>query len=188
MAVETSMAKSRPKPDVAVEETNGRRAARYEALDGFCPPGRRQPAYDEPMMSRPRTGSQARPARWVWLVLAVVAGVLGMHALSPAGMPAAGRHDMTMSVQLPGHHSTLAPDAGDGCRHMSDTGSGGMVMDHAAGTCAADGISTAYVPPALLPALAARLAPAAAACRGPAARTADGRAPPDLSELQLLRI
>ncbi|WP_346158768.1 DUF6153 family protein [Streptomyces roseiscleroticus] len=140
------------------------------------------------MMSRPRTGSQARPARWVWLVLAVVAGVLGMHALSPAGMPAAGRHDMTMSVQLPGHHSTLAPDAGDGCRHMSDTGSGGMVMDHAAGTCAADGISTAYVPPALLPALAARLAPAAAACRGPAARTADGRAPPDLSELQLLRI
>ncbi|GGZ19824.1 hypothetical protein GCM10010365_45120 [Streptomyces poonensis] len=161
---------------------------RNGALGRNCPPGGRQAPYDEPMMSRARTGSETSAVRWVWLALAVVAGVLGMHALSPAGMPAAGRHDVMMSVEPAGHHSTLAPGAGGDCRHLSDAGSDGMVLDHAGGTCAAGGVSTAYVPPALPPALVAHVAPAAAACRGPAARTADGRAPPDLSELQLLRI
>ncbi|MEU6369496.1 DUF6153 family protein [Streptomyces sp. NPDC046931] len=124
----------------------------------------------------------------MWLVLALVAGVLGMHALSPAGMPAAGRHDAMMPVGSSAHHSTLAHGLHGECRHLSDAGNGGMVMDHAGGTCAAGGTSTAYVPPALTAAPTARVAPAATACGGPAARTVDGRAPPDLSELQLLRI
>ncbi|MEU6093419.1 DUF6153 family protein [Streptomyces sp. NPDC047079] len=140
------------------------------------------------MMSSARTGSQVSSARWMWLVLALVAGVLGMHALSPAGMPAAGRHDVMMSVESSGHHSTLAHGVGGDCRHLSDAGKGGMVMDHAGGTCAAGGTSTAYVPPALTPALTARADPAETVRRGPGARTVDGRAPPDLSELQLLRI
>lgn len=136
--------------------------------------------------SRPRPG--ARAVRRTWLVLALVAGVLGMHALSPSGMPATGRHDMVMAVESPGHHPTLAHAAGRDCRHLSDAGDGGTVMDHAGGTCAAGGTSTSYVPPAPTPAPTAHVEPAATACGGPAAGTADGRAPPDLSELQLLRI
>ncbi|MGW4566309.1 DUF6153 family protein [Streptomyces sp. NPDC004561] len=124
----------------------------------------------------------------MWLVLALVAGVLGMHVLSPAGMPAAGQHDVMMSAGSSGNHSTLAQGVGGDCRQLSDTGSGGMVMDHAGGTCAAGGTSTAYVPPALTPALTARVEPAATAGSGPAPGAVDGRAPPDLSELQLLRI
>ncbi|KUN82214.1 hypothetical protein AQJ66_22600 [Streptomyces bungoensis] len=140
------------------------------------------------MISSSRPGSGARAVRWTWLVLALVAGVLGMHALSPAGMPASGRHDAMMSVEPRGHHPTLAHAAGGDCRHLSDADDGGMVMDHAGGTCAAGGTSTSYVPPALTPAPTAHVDPAATACGGPAAGTADGRAPPDLSELQLLRI
>ncbi|GHD91006.1 hypothetical protein GCM10010508_37860 [Streptomyces naganishii JCM 4654] len=139
-------------------------------------------------MPSSRTGSGARAVRWTWLVMALVAGVLGMHALSPAGMPAAGRHDAMMPVESPGHHSTLVQGAGGNCRHLSDADDGGMVMDHAEGTCAAAGTATAYVPPALTPAPAARLAPAVTASGGPAAGAVDGRAPPDLSQLQLLRI
>jgi hypothetical protein len=58
---------------------------------------------------------------------------------------------------------------------------------HADGLCAAAGTGSAYSPPALVgaaPAAAAASPPAGAAPRAP--RT--GRAPPDLSELQLLRI
>ncbi|MFF3889731.1 DUF6153 family protein [Streptomyces sp. NPDC001914] len=123
----------------------------------------------------------------MWLVLAVVAGVLGMHALSPAGMPAAGRHDVMMAAESPGHRPEPDHLAGADCRHLSDAGDGGMVMDHTGGTCAAGGTSTAYVPPALTPGVAAR-AESAAAVGGPAPGPVDGRAPPDLSELQLLRV
>ncbi|MGW3356192.1 DUF6153 family protein [Streptomyces bungoensis] len=140
------------------------------------------------MMSSPRPRSGTSSARWTWLVLALVAGVLGMHALTPAGMPAAGRHDMTMAVESPGHHPARAQGAGRDCRHLSESDDGGMVMDHAGGTCAAGGTSTSYLPPALTPAPTARVEPAATARSGPAAGTVDGRAPPDLSELQLLRI
>ncbi|MEU6270996.1 DUF6153 family protein [Streptomyces populi] len=140
------------------------------------------------MISSARTGSGASSARWMWLVLAVVAGVLGMHALSPAGMPAAGRHDVMMSAESPGRHPVPAHVAGADCRHLSDAGDGGMAMDHAGGTCAAGGTSTAYVPPALMPGLAVGAEPAAAVAGGPAAGPAADRAPPDLSELQLLRI
>jgi len=124
----------------------------------------------------------------MWLALALVAGVLGMHALSPAGMPAAGRHDVMMSAEAPGHHLAPVHVAGADCRHLSDAGDSGMAMDHAGGTCAAGGTSTAYVPPALMPGVTARVEPAATVGGGPAPGPVDGRAPPDLSELQLLRI
>ncbi|MFE1751672.1 DUF6153 family protein [Streptomyces anandii] len=135
-----------------------------------------------------RPGSGASSGRWMWLVLALVAGVLGMHALSPTGMPASGQHDAMVSMESPGHRPTLAHGAGADCRHLSDADDGGMVMDHAGGTCAAGGTSTTYVPPALAPAPTARVEPAVTIRSGPAAGTVDGRAPPDLSELQLLRI
>ncbi|KAB1988875.1 DUF6153 family protein [Streptomyces triticiradicis] len=140
------------------------------------------------MISSARTGSGASSVRWTWLALALIAGVLGMHALSPAGMPAAGRHDMIVSAESPGHHPAPVHVAGADCRHLSDADDGGMAMDHAGGTCAAGGTSTAYVPPALTPGPAVRVESVAAVGGGPAAGPVDGRAPPDLSELQLLRI
>ncbi|MFD5814194.1 DUF6153 family protein [Streptomyces sp. NPDC127038] len=140
------------------------------------------------MISSVRINSRGSSARWIWLVLAVVAGVLGMHALSPAGMPAAGRHDVMMSAESPGHHPVPVHVAGASCRHLSDAGDNGMVMDHADGTCAASGTSTAYVPPALMPDVAAGIESTANVNDGPAPGQAVGRAPPDLSELQLLRI
>ncbi|MEU4089017.1 DUF6153 family protein [Streptomyces aureus] len=137
------------------------------------------------MNSSVRTGSKGSSARWMWLVLALVAGVLGMHALSPAGMPAAGRHDMVMAT---GERSAPVHAEGADCRHLTDAGESGMGMDHVGGTCAAGGTSTAYVPPALVPGESVRVEPVATADAGTGARQVDGRAPPDLSELQLLRI
>ncbi|MEE1800827.1 MULTISPECIES: DUF6153 family protein [unclassified Streptomyces] len=114
------------------------------------------------------------------LVLAVTAGLLAMHGLGP--VPALGAHAAPPSASA---HATAAeaplcaPPAHDGGGHM----------DHADATCAAAGTSTG-------PALGAPLlpgpsgvtpTPAIVARQGPGAAPGD-RAPPSLSELQLLRI
>ncbi|QTE03016.1 DUF6153 family protein [Streptomyces cyanogenus] len=138
------------------------------------------------MTSSIRIGSVMSSVRWMWMALALVAGVLGMHALSPMGMPAAGRHDMAMSVVAPGRQPASAHAAGADCQHLTDPG-GGMGTDHSGGTCAAGGTAAGYVPPVLMPSLVAR-EPAATAGSVPAVGAVDGRAPPDLSQLQLLRI
>ncbi|MFI6359835.1 DUF6153 family protein [Streptomyces sp. NPDC050743] len=111
-----------------------------------------------------------------------------MHALSPSGTPSAGQHVMGAALGGAEHHTASAHAGGSSCLHLSDAGHGGMAMDHAGGTCAAEGTAASYVPPALLPSLAVpgELAVRASDDRG--VRTVDGRAPPDLSELQLLRI
>ncbi|AUH45004.1 hypothetical protein CXR04_19360 [Streptomyces sp. CMB-StM0423] len=181
-------------------------------------------------------GPRHRPAGRLFavLVLAVLAGVLGMHALGPGGAPAAERPtamasghggpkapaSMTAQTPLPaagaqeataGHvpagqapeayvraaqtpaspashapveQTPVAAPAGDACSH-TDGGSGHPA--HADRTCAAAGTASAYAPPALADALPG--APAAAPVRiaGSAAGLPD-RAPPDLAELQLLRI
>ncbi|WP_225831533.1 DUF6153 family protein [Streptomyces sp. NK08204] len=139
-------------------------------------------------MSSARIGSEVSPVRWIWLVPALVAEVLGRHALSPTGTPAGGRHDVMVSLESAGHHSAHAHRVGGDCRHLSHAGTAGVVVDHARGTWAAGGTRTAHVPPALMPALTARLEPAAKACSDRAAGGADGRALPDLSEPRLLRI
>ncbi|WP_181384415.1 DUF6153 family protein [Streptomyces sp. NWU49] len=117
----------------------------------------------------------------VLLILAVLAGVLGMHGLAPGGVPTAQTgtgHEMVMAA------ADGVPHVNGGCTH-TDGGSG--YLDHADGTCAAAGTSSAYTPPA--PAGTVPDTPA-----GPSPTTAtsgsvpDGRAPPDLFELQLLRI
>ncbi|MEV5454867.1 DUF6153 family protein, partial [Streptomyces sp. NPDC052535] len=115
--------------------------------------------------------SSSRPAGRLFplLVMAVLAGVLGMHGLAPGA---------TSAVQKGAGHAmaTVAaegvPHAGGGCAHP-DGGSGHP--DHADGTCAAAGIGSAYAPPALTGALLdapPALAPAAATPGAPH----DGRA------------
>ncbi|MEV6290576.1 DUF6153 family protein [Streptomyces sp. NPDC051896] len=127
-------------------------------------------------------------ARWLLLVMAVVAGVLAMHALSPSGTPSAGQHVMETPVVGAEHHAASLHADDSSCRHLSDAGHGGMAMDHADGTCAAGGTAASYVPPALLPSRAVPGECAATASDNRGTRAVDGRAPPDLSELQLLRI
>lgn len=127
--------------------------------------------------------SSRRPAGrlFVLLVMAVLAGVLGMHGLAPGGVPAA---------QTGAGHA-MATAAADGVAHASggcshDDGGSGHLR-HADGTCAAAGVASAYTPPALTGVLpAASLASSTVAASFVAPQ--DGRAPPDLSELQLLRI
>ncbi|WP_306971785.1 DUF6153 family protein [Streptomyces canus] len=124
------------------------------------------------------TRSSRRPAGplFALLVLTVLAGILGMHALAPGGAPAP-EHAMTMA------HAPATEQASAACSHTDgDPGH----LAHADGTCAAAGIGSAYAPPALAGALPD--APAAAGVPIAPPATVQSRAPPDLSELQLLRI
>ncbi|MEV7415509.1 DUF6153 family protein [Streptomyces sp. NPDC089919] len=150
--------------------------------------------------------SHGPPAlRTVLLVLLVLAGVLAMHAL-PQATAGTRPHDSTSAhvaartadashteSMEAGHPPTSGrtPAPGGPTAHCPcmDHGHGGGHLAHADATCAAAGTSGGPVLPGLLP---VRLAGApAAAYGGPAAgvpgRTG-GRAPPSLSELQLLRI
>ncbi|MFH9470830.1 DUF6153 family protein [Streptomyces clavifer] len=136
-------------------------------------------------MTSTMQSSSRRPVGrgFVLLVLAVLAGVLAMHGLGPGPAPAkasaaAGDHVMVTV------HEEAAQQAAGGCSHI-DGGAGHAA--HADGTCAAAGIGASYAPPVLAAALDAT--PAPMALPGSAAGTPEsGRAPPDLSELQLLRI
>lgn len=118
------------------------------------------------------------------MVLVVVAGVLAMHGLGPGPAPVkasagVGGHSAAMVQECAAVHQL----AGD-CSH-TDGGSGHA--EHADGRCAATGVGAAYAPPVLAAALDVGPVPVAPA--GSAAGTPEsGRAPPDLAELQLLRI
>lgn len=128
------------------------------------------------------TRSHSRPPGrlFVLLVLAVLAGVMGMHGLPPGTV-------VTHSGS--GHERAMAavdgvPHADGGCAH-TDGGSGHL--DHADGTCAAASTASGYTPPALVGAVLD--APAASVPVTAVLDSAhDGRAPPDLFQLQLLRI
>ncbi|MFC8421905.1 MULTISPECIES: DUF6153 family protein [Streptomyces] len=133
------------------------------------------------MTRSPRSSSRPAGRLFVLLVMAVLAGVLGMHGLAPgaaSAVQAGAGHDMVMAA------ADGVPHADGGCTHRDG---GSSHLDHADGTCAAAGTGSAYTPPALTGALPdAPPAPAPAATFSGSPH--DGRAPPDLSELQLLRI
>ncbi|MFE7774812.1 DUF6153 family protein [Streptomyces sp. NPDC057445] len=119
------------------------------------------------------------------LVLAVLAGVLAMHGLAPGHVTTAhadahGRHGALMAQDASGHQP------GQECAHAVEGGADGHT-NHADATCAAGGVTTSYAPPAPAPALAAS-APALVPPGRVAAATERGRAPPNLAQLQLLRI
>ncbi|MFD6967966.1 DUF6153 family protein [Streptomyces sp. NPDC059949] len=130
---------------------------------------------------------------YLLLVLAVLAGLVAMHGLGPgASVPASAHAAASSHHASPAGHGKIASDApcNDGCVHAGDPiddGRGGHA-EHADATCAATGTAGAPVlpAPAVLPGitdaeavLAHGIVPDATAC---------GRAPPSLSELQLLRI
>nr|WP_323378722.1 DUF6153 family protein [Streptomyces smaragdinus] len=113
--------------------------------------------------------------RWL-VVLALVAGVLGMHGLAVGPVSAAHAGE--------GHAVVMGHEAAAACPYV--TGDAGRVH-HADGTCAAAGVGSPYTPPALRGALDPPAVPVAGV-RGEGTTDVWGRAPPDLAELQLLRI
>lgn len=130
---------------------------------------------------------------YLLLVLVVLAGLVAMHGLGPAPASAATHAGVASHhVSAVGHEKAVADDAAcqDGCVHAGDPagGGGGGHTEHADATCAATGTVGAPVlpAPAVLPGHAeAQAVPAHGAIPD---ATACGRAPPSLSELQLLRI
>ncbi|MFC9841870.1 DUF6153 family protein [Streptomyces sp. NPDC060223] len=118
------------------------------------------------------------------LVSALLLGLLGMHGLGPVSVAtAASGHDRTVAAAPLGVMASMP----DSCDH--DEGGCTGHADHADAVCAAASVAGA---PAVVPVLV----PDVEVCAGlPDVRTAPpsggpdgGRAPPSLSELQLLRI
>ncbi|ALO92310.1 hypothetical protein SHL15_1132 [Streptomyces hygroscopicus subsp. limoneus] len=117
------------------------------------------------------------------LVLALLAGLLGMHALAPGGGMAHAGH----SGPARAAHGAVAVSAPDDC---PDTAGhcGGHRLHHADPSCASGALDGGPQLPVPAPDPVAVVAPAACPCPGPATAPDGARAPPDLAELQLLRI
>ena len=137
-------------------------------------------------MARPEqpVGPHPRVRSYGLLVAALLLGLLGMHGLGPVPMaePAPAHTATATTVALGEEASTSDP-----CDH--DSGDCGSHMAHADATCASASVAGA---PAVVPVL---LPDVAACAELPDGRTSvtgggpdGGRAPPSLSELQLLRI
>lgn len=159
---------------------------------GSATPGRRRAhaargagSYDEPMTSAECPTSRRPVGRgFVLLVLAVLAGVLAMHGLGSKPMPAAASHPGQGRHAVAVPHEEATHQADGNCSHSAG---GSEHLDHADATCAAAGVGSPYAPPPLIAAMDAPL-PAAVLLGVVPASAEGGRAPPDLSELQLLRI
>jgi hypothetical protein len=147
------------------------------------------------MISTPRTSRPVGARACVLLVMAVLTGLVAMHGLGSAPMgqhQSAARHQGPASAdrghgsEMTGRGYEMALTTEVACHHRSYGQSGGH-LDHADTTCAASGVSSG-------PSVAAP-APGGVAAAGSSeqhgvreAASAPERAPPSLSQLQLLRI
>ncbi|MEU6671894.1 DUF6153 family protein [Streptomyces sp. NPDC046727] len=116
------------------------------------------------------------------LVLALLAGLLGMHALAPGG----GMGHAGAGHERAAHGAVVATapdDCPDGAGHCGD-----HRPHHADPSCASGAVHGGPELPGPIP--DPLTVPAAADCprSAPAATPEGARAPPDLAELQLLRI
>ncbi|MEU0715764.1 DUF6153 family protein [Streptomyces lavendulocolor] len=126
---------------------------------------------------------------YVLLVLAVLVGVVAMHGLGPAVPPASSSAmtDARHAIMAVASSNTGAAECDD-CVHVGhDEGGAGGHAEHADATCAASGTSGAPALPAPAAAGIVTCPTADVPAFAPAAALG-GRAPPSLSELQLLRI
>lgn len=135
-------------------------------------------------------GPHGLPARLL-LLFALLTGVVAMHGLGPGPALAASGHAAhsghAVSAAAAPHAGALTPAAPCACADDGGDG-GGEHGHHADPTCAAPGTTGA---PVLTAPAAAPGTPAAATVAAHGAvpgSAAPGRAPPSLSELQLLRI
>lgn len=132
------------------------------------------------------------------LLLGLLAGVFGMHALAPGDAVAAGSH----ATHAAPHHASAptpapspAADTAMGGHtaamtdetvcHGSDPGGGHA--QHADPTCASSAVGAGPVLPALAPDPGGAAVVGDLDRRSVTAATEGGRAPPSLAELQILR-
>ncbi|MEU9154942.1 DUF6153 family protein [Streptomyces sp. NPDC048417] len=132
-------------------------------------------------MPSPQQHPPLPPAgRWLaLLVLGLLAGLLGMHALAPGGALHAHEH-------LEPQHMTAVVSAPHDCSGDGDCGGGHL--QHADSTCASGTVNGGPALPALVPDPVAVPVRADTVCSYAGAAPDGARAPPSLAELQLLRI
>lgn len=144
-------------------------------------------AYDAGMSTRAerRDGRHGLPAR-LFLLFALLTGIVAMHGLGPGPLTPASGH--TTPAAAPAAHRAAEDHVPAGpCACPDEGGADGHGL-HADPTCAAPGTAGAPVLPAPAPAPGGLPAMAAAAHVTAPGSAVRGRAPPSLSELQLLRI
>ncbi|MFE5816102.1 DUF6153 family protein [Streptomyces sp. NPDC056479] len=116
------------------------------------------------------------------LLLGLLAGLFGMHALGPGNVvTGASHHAHARAVNAV--HTTAMPD--ESICHGAGTGGGHA--QHADPTCASGAVGAGPALPALTPDPAGTGATDDLAPRSPATAPEGGRAPPSLAELQILR-
>ncbi|WP_020133501.1 DUF6153 family protein [Streptomyces sp. 351MFTsu5.1] len=131
-------------------------------------------------MSSP-TQLRSRPPLWrALLLLGLLTGLLGMHGLSPGG----GLH--SHEAMRSAHAANVA--VGVSLDQACHDGCGSGHLHHADATCASGAVSGGPVLPALAPDPAFTVVGDNEACPDGFASQDGARAPPSLSELQLLRI
>lgn len=134
-----------------------------------------------------RTQHSARPPQRRWralLVLGLLVGLLGMHALGPGGAsatPAHHGHPQQMGV-------SAMPVGTEFACHGDGAGHGGGHAQHADPTCASGAVGTGHVLPAPLPDPVGQATVPEPHGSYVTTSSDGGRAPPSLAELQLLRI
>ncbi|WP_030313471.1 DUF6153 family protein [Streptomyces sp. NRRL B-3229] len=127
------------------------------------------------------TQLRSRPPLWrALLLLGLLTGLLGMHGLSPGG----GLH--SHEAMRPAPSATVA--AGVSLDQACHDGCGSGHLHHADATCASGAVSGGPVLPALAPDPAFTVVGSDEPCPDGFASQDGARAPPSLSELQLLRI
>ncbi|MEU5094526.1 DUF6153 family protein [Streptomyces sp. NPDC020996] len=127
------------------------------------------------------------PPSWRWrglLVLGLLAGLLGMHALAPGGAVPGQAHEVQRHPQ--GMHMADAMLMSG--EHAHGGSGGGCHVLHADPTCASGAVSTGPGAPSLAPDRTAAAAHAAVPRPRAATGPDGGRAPPSHAELQVLRI
>ncbi|MFF4041317.1 DUF6153 family protein [Streptomyces sp. NPDC001816] len=131
-------------------------------------------------MTSPEQHSAQPPVRrWrALLVLALLAGLFGMHALAPLGLTPEHTHTRPTAAPM-----AMQDDCTDADGHC-----GGHHAQHADSTCASGALSGGPELPTLAPDPVTAPAHDDATCPGASAAPDGARAPPSLAELQLLRI
>ncbi|GHH04831.1 DUF6153 family protein [Streptomyces lanatus] len=126
------------------------------------------------------------PGPWrTLLLLGLLAGLFGMHALGPANAVAGGSHHSPHS-HARGMDAAHTPAPSDESVCHGDGTDDGHVQ-HADATCASGAVGGGPVLPALAPDPAGSAVPGDLDRRNPALAPDGGRAPPSLAELQILR-
>ncbi|WP_420481587.1 DUF6153 family protein [Actinopolymorpha pittospori] len=121
------------------------------------------------------------------MLLLVVAGVVAMHGLGPAVMP--DDESAISAHAMPAHANATTGEF----EHVRTAGGcevpqhGGGHADHVDAMCSAAGVAGAPALPALVPIVIDAVSPRPLTA-WPVGPENAGRAPPSLSELQLLRI